>query len=151
MPYSSGSFSAIVSADVLCHEGVDEKAALGEFHRCLGRGGLLLLNLPAYPWLLSRHDRSVHNVRRYGAKEAELLISEAGFSDVRVEHWNGLLFPAILLHRLALGHTRESSDVRPIPGWQNEALFAVTALEARLRSAGLRTPFGSSLRIEARA
>src|SRR5581483_8961651 len=35
LPFRDGSFSAIVSADVLCHRGVEEGAALREFRRCL--------------------------------------------------------------------------------------------------------------------
>ena len=48
-----------VSADVLCHDGVDERGALQQFHRCLGDAGWLILNLPAYRWMLSRHDAAV--------------------------------------------------------------------------------------------
>jgi SAM-dependent methyltransferase len=149
MPYPSGSFSAIVSADVLCHGGVDERAALAEFHRCLAAGGLLLLNLPAYEWLLSAHDERVHNVRRYGTRRAAELVRDAGFSRVTVRHWNGLLFPLMLVHRLLLGRGDGPSDVREFPRWQNELLFAVTRAERRLSSLGLRLPFGGSVQVEA--
>jgi SAM-dependent methyltransferase len=150
MPYPSGSFSAIISADVLCHAGVDEQAALAEFHRCLEPRGLLLLNLPAYEWLTSAHDERVHNARRYGARRASSLVGAAGFSDVRVGHWNGLLFPLMLLHRLAPGRGEVSSDVREFPPWQDRLFFAVTRLERRLSSAGFGIPFGGSIRLEAR-
>ncbi len=33
LPFADGAFGAIVSADVLCHDGVDERAALAQFHR----------------------------------------------------------------------------------------------------------------------
>ena len=64
LPFADGSFGTIVSADVLCHRGVDERAALVQFHRCLAERGALILNLPAYPWLMSGHDEAVSNVRR---------------------------------------------------------------------------------------
>src|ERR1700760_340479 len=48
LPFRNLSVALIFSADVLCHEGVDEGRALREFHRCLCRGGVLILNLPAY-------------------------------------------------------------------------------------------------------
>ena len=35
MPFGDTRFSAIFSADVLCHAGVDEYAALGQFHEAL--------------------------------------------------------------------------------------------------------------------
>ena len=65
LPFADGAFGAIVSADVLCHDGVDERAALAQFHRVLCDRGILILNLPAYDWLMSAHDRAVANVRRY--------------------------------------------------------------------------------------
>jgi SAM-dependent methyltransferase len=150
MPYPSGSFSAIVSADVLCHAGVDERAALAEFRRCLEPGGFLLLNLPAYEWLTSLHDERVHNARRYSATGARGLVSLAGFSNVRVAHWNGLLLPFMLLHRLGLRHGEGSSDVRVFPSWQDRLFFAVTRVERRLSAAGFPMPFGGSLLVEAR-
>ncbi len=51
LPFADQSLDAIFSADVLCHRRVDECAALGEFHRCLRPGGIVVLNLPAYRWL----------------------------------------------------------------------------------------------------
>ena len=36
-PSPTRAFGAIFSADVLCHDGVDERAALAQFHRCLVR------------------------------------------------------------------------------------------------------------------
>ncbi len=65
LPFAEASLSAIFSADVLCHRDVDERQALFEFRRCLMPGGILVLNLPAYGWMLSRHDAAVYNVRRY--------------------------------------------------------------------------------------
>ena len=40
LPFADGRFDAIFSADVLCHRGVDERAALAEFRRCLRPGGV---------------------------------------------------------------------------------------------------------------
>ena len=49
LPFADAAFGAIFSADVLCHRDVDERAALSQFHHCLLDGGVLVLNLPAYP------------------------------------------------------------------------------------------------------
>ena len=69
LPFADARVRAIVSADVLCHRGVDERSALAQFHRCLAAGGVLILNLPAYRWMLSRHDAAVYNARRYTRHE----------------------------------------------------------------------------------
>src|SRR6202790_5842051 len=79
LPFTDGAFGAIFSADVLCHRDVDEQAALAQFHRCLLDGGVLVLNLPAYSWMLSRHDAAVYNVRRYTRRRVAHLLRAAGF------------------------------------------------------------------------
>ena len=88
LPFRDGSFAAIVSADVLCHRGVEEATALGEFRRCLRPGGLLVLNLPAYRWMLGEHDLAVHNVRRYTAGGVRALLAQAGFTGILTSYWN---------------------------------------------------------------
>src|SRR5215475_3727868 len=60
LPFADATFHAIFSVDVLCHRDVDEARALGQFHRCLATGGLLILNLPAYHWLMSQPDAAVY-------------------------------------------------------------------------------------------
>lgn len=145
MPYHDGSFQAIVSADVLCHAGVQETAALAEFFRCLKPGGRLLLNLPAYQWMASAHDAHVHNARRYTAGDAHRMVTAAGFTAVSTGYWNSLLFPLMLLHRLVAGQGQAESDVRPFPAWQDRLFFSVTAAERRLFGPGSGLPFGGSV------
>lgn len=151
MPYPAASFDAILSADVLCHAGVDETAALGEFFRCLKPGGHLLLNLPAYQWMMSAHDARVHNIRRYTAGQAARLVKAAGFAAVTAGYWNSLLFPLMLLHRLLAGRREEAaSDVRAFPGWQDRLFSTVTAVERSLARRGFDLPFGGSVWVWAR-
>src|SRR5579872_6137189 len=82
LPFGDASFAAIVSVDVLCHRDVDETRALSQFHRCLAAGGLLILNLPAYRWLMSRHDTAVYNARRYTRGDVMRLLRGAGFHPI---------------------------------------------------------------------
>jgi SAM-dependent methyltransferase len=143
LPFAPGAFDAILSADVLCHAGVDERRALAEFRRCLAPGGLLLLNLPAYPWLYSAHDRAVANARRYAAGALRRLLADAGFAAIRLGHWNSLLFPLMLLRRLA--GRAGGSDVALLPAPLERGFAATLALERRLAGAGLALPFGGSI------
>lgn len=145
LPYRAGAWQAIVSADVLCHAGVDEGRALAEFHRCLAPGGALVLSLPAYTWMLSAHDHHVHNVRRYTAGRVRQLLAGAGFTDLRVGYWNSLLFPLMLLHRLTAGRRQDASDVQAFSPVVDRLLFAVTAVERGLHRAGISLPFGGSV------
>jgi SAM-dependent methyltransferase len=150
MPFADASFAAIVSADVLCHAGVEPDLALAEFRRCLRPGGLLILNLPAYQWMASAHDVHVRNVRRFTAGSARRMVQAAGFAPVSAGYWNSLLFPLMLLHRLVAGRGRAGSDVQSFPPWQDRLFFTATAVEGRLARAGLALPFGGSVWIQAR-
>ena len=82
LPFVDDSFDAAVSADVLCHAAVDPSAALAELKRVLRPGGRLILNMPAYQWMLSAHDRRVHNVRRLTAPATAAMLRQAGFEQV---------------------------------------------------------------------
>jgi SAM-dependent methyltransferase len=143
MPFANGSLAAIFSADVLCHRNVDEVRALADFHRCLAGGGLLVMNLPSYQWLLSAHDHAVHNVRRYTQRRVRALLQGAGFARIRMTYWNTILFPLMVLRRL--GAQREVSDVMPFPAPLELAFRGIMRIENRLLGHGIRLPFGGSL------
>ncbi len=145
LPFADGAFSLILGADVLYHRGVDEAAALAHCHRCLAPGGLLVLNLPAYDWLMSAHDRAVHTARRYTARRIEMLLRAAGFSQVWTSYWNMILFPLMALRRKLLSGPETESDVMLYPA-PIEALFrAAVGLETWLIGRGVRLPFGGSV------
>jgi SAM-dependent methyltransferase len=142
LPVCDASAGAVVSADVLCHAQVDQHAALAEFRRVLAPGGVLVLNLPAFRWMFSAHDRAVHTARRYTRAEVAALLAGAGFRVVRVRYWNSLLFPLMVLQRLVLARNAAVSDVRLYPA-PIEAMFrAITAIE---RGLNLSLPFGGSV------
>ncbi|HEX3881474.1 MAG TPA: class I SAM-dependent methyltransferase [Stellaceae bacterium] len=146
LPFADRAFAAIVSADVLCHRAVDERAALAQFHRCLGPGGLLVLNLPAYRWMLSRHDTAVHNARRYTRAGVAALLRGADFRPIYAGYWNTVLFPLMLATRKWLpGRDDGDSDVRLYPRPVEALCRAATAIERVLMRCGARLPFGGSV------
>ncbi|HXP03956.1 MAG TPA: class I SAM-dependent methyltransferase [Stellaceae bacterium] len=143
LPFAEAAFTAILTADVLCHRGVDERRALAQFHRCLGAGGILVLNLPAYRWMMSRHDAAVYNVRRYTKRGVVALLRAAGFRPLFVSYWNMLLFPLMVLTRKLL--PGGGSDVHEQPGWVEAIGRAATGTERLLIGAGITLPFGGSV------
>lgn len=150
LPFADGAFAAIFSADVLCHRDVDELTALGEFRRCLGREGALILNLPAYSWLLSRHDAAVYNARRYGAGLIRALLRAAGFTLLNISFWNMVLFPVMVITRKVLpAKDVPRSDVGLQPPMLEWIGRAATATERSLLQRGYRLPFGGSLMVSA--
>jgi len=99
LPFPDGVFAVIFSADVLCHRNVDEQGALRQFRRCLAESGWLILNLPAYHWMLSGHDSAVHNTRRYTTAKLARLLKATGFRLIYSTYWNSLLFPFMVVSR----------------------------------------------------
>ena len=144
LPLGTGTAVALTCLDVLPHAAVDPPLALKELQRCLGSGGILVLNVPAYRWMLSAHDRRVHNVRRFGRGELQAMLSQAGLRVVRIGHWNSFLFPLMALRRL-LARADTGSDVRPYPALLNRLFLAIIGFERWLIRRGVDLPFGGSI------
>jgi SAM-dependent methyltransferase len=143
LPFATASFQAAVAADVLCHAAVDPPLALAELHRVLRPGGVLVLNMPAYAWLRSAHDRRVHNARRQTAAEVRAALARAGFKRIEAGYWNGLLLPLMLAERKLLARgAPAAASVAAFPPWLDALLHAVTVLERRL---AWRLPAGGSV------
>jgi SAM-dependent methyltransferase len=148
LPFADGTFDVVTAFDVLCHGAVvDERAALRELRRVLRPGGNLLLHVPAYPWLRSRHDRAVDNVRRYSAGGVRALLTDAGLTTRRLTFANTVLFPLAAAKRLAdraRGAGEHASDLATAFGVAGSLFRAVLGFEARvLRHVDL--PFGLTL------
>jgi len=104
IPFDSESFDLVATLDVLEHvdDDVGSLAALGEMLR---RGGRVLLTVPAYSFLWSRHDDLHHHRRRYNRRRLVEVIRAAGLEPVYVSYFNTLLFPLVAGVRL-LGRLR---------------------------------------------
>jgi SAM-dependent methyltransferase len=148
LPFHNAGFDCITSIDVLAHRLVEEGDALRELHRCLTPGGLLMLQLPAFDALRGGHDDAVWTRRRYRKTEVAQMLRSSGFEVREIFYRNSLLFPVAALRRLLARRSRAEeprSDVSRVPAPINTALFLALELDARLRGAGLRLPFGLSV------
>jgi SAM-dependent methyltransferase len=146
LPFPESVFAAVFSLDVLCHSTVDERCAVEQFYRCLVDDGWLVVNVPAYSWMLSRHDVAVHNVRRYTAKGLGRLLKAGGFRLVYATYWNTVLFPLMIIIRKVLPKRGGvTSDVTEYPRAIDSLCRAATTFETALLKRGLRLPFGGSV------
>jgi SAM-dependent methyltransferase len=146
LPFPDGVFAAVFGIDVLCHRAVDERSAVLQFRRCLADKGCLVVNVPAYSWMLSGHDAAVHNVRRYTKKSVRRLLESAGFRMVYATYWNAVLFPLMVITRKFLPKCGgATSDVKEYPRLIDLLCRVATTFETTLFRRGLRLPFGSSV------
>ena len=146
LPFREFSFDIVTSMDVLYHRKVeDDRESLREFHRILKRGGLLILNLPAFPFLKSSHDEAVETRKRYTRGEVERLLVDTGFHIRKATYRHTLLFPFVTVVRLLKrGFPSEGSDLRPLPLWANGLLIRILRFETRILKI-CNLPFGSSV------
>jgi SAM-dependent methyltransferase len=146
LPFRSDTFDLVASLDVLCHGAVGSEAtAMAELARVLRPGGHLLLNLPAYPALMSAHDHLVFNTRRFLPSQVRRFLLDAGLRPVEFTCWNTLLFPAAALVRLR--HRRRTtgvSDVTAPSPWMNRLFTRLQSLEQSLNRR-VSFPFGLSI------
>lgn len=142
LPFADAVFDAAIAADLLCHAGVEPMGALAELRRVVRPGGRLIVNMPAYAWLLSVHDHRVHNVLRCTARQLAAMLGAAGFVRVRVRYWNCLLLPLMVAQRKVLARGAETSDVAPFPPWLDGMLRGMTEIERWLP---FRLPAGGSV------
>jgi SAM-dependent methyltransferase len=148
------SYDVITCIDVLCHESVREiGAVLGQFHRGLRPGGILILNLPAFESLRRDHDTVVQTVRRLRREELVPLLRGKGFEIDLSTYRLPALYGAIRLRKALFPPRRQGapeSDLKMIPPVVDTLLWWMHWLENRAILAGIRFPVGSSLFVVAR-
>jgi SAM-dependent methyltransferase len=148
MPFAEGSFELAVSLDVIEHL-EDDVGALRELRRVVAPGGRLLVTVPAYQWLWSRHDVVNHHHRRYSRATLVGAAERAGWRCERITHFNSLLLPlAIGMRALEFfnpGGEGSSLDLWVPPAPLNWGLQQPMNMEARLIGRGVRIPAGLSL------
>jgi ubiquinone/menaquinone biosynthesis C-methylase UbiE len=145
LPFADASFDAVICSSVLYHQWVsDLQAAVREMHRVLRAGGLLLINVPAFKFLHSRHDEAVMTARRFRKPEIRQVLQNQNFEIRWLVYWTSLLFPLAVAAR-TLGGSRMGRDFETAERSFSQRAFAqIMRLELRLlRFTSL--PFGVAL------
>jgi SAM-dependent methyltransferase len=132
-------------------EHTDDVRTLAEIARVVRPGGVVLVHVPAFPFLWGEHDEVNHHRRRYRRAELLARLSESGLSVRRISYVNCVLFPAVaaarvgkrLLRRLQAPR-QPRPEVYDLPPWLNRTLTGCLALE-RLALRRLDMPVGVSL------
>lgn len=145
LPYPQDSFDALVSCDVLGYP-IDVDRTLAGFHRVLRPGGTCVINLAAYGWMLSYHDKAVGQVHRFSRAEGVALMRKHGLQPLSASYWNTVLFPLMVIRRKLLP-APAASDVTPVAPLVNTLFKGCLATESALMDRDVRLPFGGSVLI----
>lgn len=79
--FGNRQFDSVVCLNVLEHIDKD-KLALKNLYRLLRKGGVLVLLVPAHPFLYGEIDKSIGHFRRYDKPQIGNKLKEAGFSTI---------------------------------------------------------------------
>jgi SAM-dependent methyltransferase len=156
LPYESDRFDLIVATDVVEHLD-DDRLALAELGRVAAPGGRLVLTVPAYTWLWSRHDESLHHKRRYTAGRMRAQLVAAGWQPLFSTYFFTALLPGVAAVRAfrradANGDAESAeSDCSLGSAGVGRLLELPSRGEARLIARGVRLPAGVSLGVVATA
>jgi SAM-dependent methyltransferase len=152
LPFEDGRFDLIVATDVIEHLD-DDVRALTELWRVAGPDARLAVTVPAYRWLWSAHDESLHHHRRYTAPRLAAAMRAAGWQPDVTTYLFATMLPAVAAVRGArrvAGDGDGASDLELGPPSLNRLLELPARGEARVIARGGRLPAGVSVGMVAR-
>lgn len=145
LPFRDVRFDVVAALDVVEHV-EDDTAAVCALRSSLGQSGLLILTVPAFMWLWSRHDELNYHKRRYSLPQTVELVERCGFRIAYASYFNTLLFPLGVAHvKLSSLVGRDSLWAMRVPAAPvNGLLRATFGLERHLLPR-VSLPFGMSI------
>lgn len=147
LPRFDYKFDLIVMLDVLEHID-DDSSALQVLSDHLTDDGIILVTVPAFAWLWSKHDDIHHHRRRYHMNDIRMAVERAGLEVKSASYFNIFLFPLIatvrIIQRLFPPTQSASADLRIPPIQANRLLCWSFSLERYLLRY-FKLPFGVSL------
>lgn len=147
LPFKDSTFETIGAFDVLEHIENDVDA-LKEWRRVLKPGGRAVITVPAYQWLWSEHDTSLHHFRRHTRGALKQKAAEAGLNVRKASYAIVFSLPLVVGFRWlnkALGRkTDGETSYVSVPNWVNSLFTALLSLEAKFHRY-VSFPFGTSV------
>lgn len=143
LPFNDNGFDAALLLDVLEH--VDDVTTLAEVKRVLSPGRIIIITVPAMPWLWSYRDEAAHHLRRYTRRRLVNLIRHVDLHIELLRYYQFILMPIVVMTRLLGRRTPGVSELEEKPGRViNTILTFVNKVETRM---GKFIPYlwGSSL------
>jgi SAM-dependent methyltransferase len=147
LPFKTNSFALAMALDTLEHLSND-LALLKEMKRLAKPQGLILITVPAYPWLFSYWDRMLGHQRRYSRKSVVNLIKKSGLKIEFLSYFSSFwLLPAVLVRVTKSFLSRKPvSDFQttPFPSFSLPIIKLLSRVE-RIILSWTRLPAGLSI------
>jgi len=142
-------FDILIASDILEHVKEEDKA-LSEWHRILKKNGTLIIFVPAFQFLWSRHDEVNLHYRRYVQSVLIEILQKNGFRIERSSYWNFILCLPVSLLRLVrkylVGNRERSGDhLHETSPLINKLLEYLLKFENRALSTGMNFALGMSV------
>ena len=99
IPFKEKKFDFICMLDVLEHIEEDD-TTISNLKNKLNENGHILITVPAYNWLWSKHDEINHHKRRYSKGSIKKLIQSKNMKLIKLSYFNSFLFPIAAAVRL---------------------------------------------------
>ncbi len=144
-PHPELRFDLITFLDVIEHID-DDIRVLRQAYGLTKPDGHILVTVPAYQFLWSKHDDLNHHKRRYGKSQLKIALETSGFTVEKLSYYNSLLFPTALITRVAERFMKPKTDTTldlP-PRFINSPLESIFGFE-RFLLRKISLPFGLSL------
>lgn len=127
LPFKQHTFHIVICVDVIYHRMIkNDFRALQELYRVLKPGGILIIRVPANPWLHLSHDAVVHTRERYTKQTLLSKMSRAGFIIEKISFVNVILLPIALMQSFfEQYHHKKTSSVRSLPKSMNALVYAL--------------------------
>lgn len=152
LQYESNSFDLVCAFDVIEHV-EDDQLAVIEMKRVCRKAGAVVLTVPAFMSLWSKHDEVNHHFRRYRLNEIVKLFKSPD-QIIQASYFNFWLFPIAFIFRklnnlLGLSERGEDtgSDLAISDGspFVSNIMYRIFTSERHILKRGINLPFGVSI------
>lgn len=147
LPFNDGEFDIVVALDVLEHIDQD-RSSIDEWKRILRKKGKIIVTVPAYEFLWSGHDTSLHHQRRYTKNRLDWDLRKSSLIKIKNTYMITFSFFLVVGFRLLYKSSRknmtENTSYVNIPSIINRLFDRMLKVEGTLLRF-INFPFGTSI------
>lgn len=143
-------FDIVTVLDVLEH--TDDKKVLLEIKRILKKNGIVIMTVPAFPWLWSKWDEVLHHKKRYTINALKEILIVNNFKLIKATYlYSFLILPLLIIRKIKQNISKDfyESDFKLSNPLFNLLLSNLSRFEFLLTE-NFYIPFGTSILVVAK-